>query len=142
MKSLRKALEKDAYASHLGIELLAVEAGYARARMAVQAFHGNMHGMVHGGAMYSLADFAFQAASNSHGVLAVAVQAGITYLKAPRAKVLYAEATEVSRTRRLATYSIRVTEEGDALVALFQGTVYRMPDKGVSPGQKGDQKTR
>jgi acyl-CoA thioesterase len=132
MKSVRKALENDAYATHLGIKLLDMEEGHARACMPVETFHGNMHGMVHGGAMFSLADFVFQAASNSHGVLAVAVQANITYLQAPRTKTLYAEASEVSRTRRLATYSIRVTEEGDRLVALFQGTVYRMPDKPVS----------
>ncbi len=132
MDSVRKGLESDAYASHLGIELLSVEPGCARARMCIEPFHANMHGMVHGGALFSLADFVFQAASNSHGVVAVAVQANITYLQAPQKKVLYAEATEVSRTRRLATYSIRVTEEGDKLVATFQGTVYRMPDKPVS----------
>jgi acyl-CoA thioesterase len=132
MEAMRKALENDAYASHLGIELLSLDAGRARASMPVKNFHTNMHGMVHGGAIFSLADFVFQAASNSHGVLAVAVQAGITYLQAPRRKILYAEANEVSRTRRLATYSIRVTEEGDRLVAMFQGTVYRMPDKPVS----------
>ena len=125
MEAMRKALENDAYASHLGIELLSLDAGRARASMPVKNFHTNMHGMVHGGAIFSLADFVFQAASNSHGVLAVAVQA-------PRRKILYAEANEVSRTRRLATYSIRVTEEGDRLVAMFQGTVYRMPDKPVS----------
>jgi acyl-CoA thioesterase len=100
--------------------------------MSVQPLHGNMYGMVHGGAIFSLADFVFQAASNSHGVLAVAVQANITYLQAPRTKILYAEASEVSRTRRLATYSIRVTEEGNKLVAMFQGTVYRIPDRPVS----------
>jgi len=132
MESVRKALDRDAYASHLGIELETLEEGYARARMSVQPFHGNMYGMVHGGAIFSLADFVFQAASNSHGVLAVAVQANITYLQAPRTKILYAEASEVSRTRRLATYSIRVTEEGDKLVAMFQGTVYRIPDRPVS----------
>lgn len=134
MEPVRKALERDAYASHLGIELLALEAGYARARMTVQAFHGNMHGMVHGGAMFSLADYVFQAASNSHGSLAVAIQAHIAYLQAPRSRILYAEASEVSRTKRLATYSIRVTEEGDNLVAVFQGTVYRMPEKPFTTG--------
>ena len=132
MESVRKALDKDAYASHLGIELEALEAGYARARMPVKPLHGNMYGMVHGAAIFSLADFVFQAASNSHGVLAVAVQANITYLQAPRTKILYAEAREVSRTTRLATYSIRVTEEADSLVAMFQGTVYRMPEKALS----------
>ena len=133
MKSVRKGLESDAYASHLGIELLSMEPGYARAQMPVQAFHSNMHGMVHGGAMFSLADFVFQAASNSHGVVAVAVNANISYIQAPKTEVLYAEATEVSRTRRLATYSIKVTEDGDKLVAMFLGTVYRMPDKPVTP---------
>jgi acyl-CoA thioesterase len=132
MESVRKALDRDAYASHLGIELEDLEAGYARARMPIEPVHANMYGMVHGGAIFSLADFVFQAASNSHGVLAVAVQANITYLQAPRTKILYAEAREVSRTTRLATYSIRVTEEADRLVAMFQGTVYRMPEKAVS----------
>jgi acyl-CoA thioesterase len=133
MESVREKLGKDAFAAHLGIEMLALDAGCARARMPLEPFHGNMYGMVHGGAIFSLADYVFQAASNSHGVLAVAIQANITYLQAPRTKVLYAEASEVSRTRRLATYSIRVTEEGKNLVALFQGTVYRMPDKAATP---------
>lgn len=132
MESVRKALERDAYASHLGIELLALEKGCSRARMTLQPFHGNMYGMIHGGALFSLADFAFEAASNSHGVVAVAINANISYVQAPQTKVLYAEATEVSRTRRLANYSIRVTDERDKLVAAFQGTVYRMPDKPVS----------
>ena len=132
MNSVRKALEKDAYASHLGIELLAMEAGYARAQMPLKAFHGNMHGMVHGGAMFSLADFVFQAASNSYGVVAVAINANISYIQTPQTEVLYAEATEVSRTRRLATYSIKVTDEEEKLVAMFQGTVYRMPERSVS----------
>jgi len=132
MESVRKALDRDAFASHLGIELETLEEGCARARMRVEPIHGNMYGMVHGGAIFSLADFVFQAASNSHGVLAVAVQANITYLQAPRTKILYAEAREVSRTTRLATYSIRITEEAERLVAMFQGTVYRMPDKAVS----------
>ena len=132
MEDVRRALERDAYASHLGIELLSLEQGCARARMTLKPFHGNMYGMIHGGAIFSLADFVFQSASNSHGTVAVAINANISYIQAPRTKVLYAEATEVSRTRRLANYAIRVTEEGDGLVAMFHGTVYRMPDKPVS----------
>jgi acyl-CoA thioesterase len=132
MEDVRRALERDAYASHLGIELLSLEPGCARARMTLKPFHGNMYGMIHGGAIFSLADFVFQSASNSHGTVAVAINANISYIQAPRSEVLYAEATEVSRTKRLANYAIRVTEEGDGLVATFHGTVYRMPDKPVS----------
>ena len=129
MDSVRKMMAQDPFAGHLGIELLGLEAGSARARMPVEEFHKNPFGMVHGGAIFALADYVFQAACNSHGVLAVAIQASITYLQAAKSPVLYAEASEVSRTRRLGTYAIRVTEEGGALVALFQGTAYRMPEK-------------
>jgi len=129
MDETRKRLEEDAFARHLSIELLDIEPGRARARMNLAPFHKNAFGMVHGGAIFSLADCVFQAASNSHGVLAVAVQAAIAFVKAPRSEVLFAEAEEVSCTRRLATYTIRVTEKEGKLVAQFQGTVYRMPEK-------------
>ena len=129
MKAVRELLEKDAFAAHLGIELVAVEAGRARARMAVEPHHGNSFGMVHGGAIFTLADYVFQAACNSHGVLAVAIQASIAYHQPPRGKVLHAEAEEVSCSKRLGTYAIRVTEEDDRLVATFQGVAYRMPER-------------
>jgi len=129
MESLRRLLEEDAFARHLKIELIAMKEGYARARMPIEAIHRNSFDMVHGGAIYSLADYVFQVASNSHGALCVAIQASISYLQSPNAALLEAEATEVSRTKRLANYSIRVTEEGDRLIALFHGIVYRMPDK-------------
>lgn len=129
MDSLRKVMEQDAFAKHLEIELLTLEAGSARARMFVKDFHRNPFKMVHGGAIFTLADYVFQAACNSHGVLAVAIQANITYLQAPQTPALFAEASEVSCSRRLGTYSIRVTDENDRLVAMFQGTAYRMPDR-------------
>ena len=129
MDSLRKLMNQDAFAKHLAIELLSLEAGSARARMSVEDFHKNPFKMVHGGAIFTLADYVFQAACNSHGVLAVAIQASITYLQAPQTRILFAEADEVSRSRRLGTYSIRVTDENEKLVALFQGTAYRMPDR-------------
>jgi len=138
MESLRKRLEEDPFARHLKIQLLDVREGYARALMPLDAMHRNAFGMVHGGAIFGLADCVFQAASNSHGVYSVAIQASISYFQAPRAKVLYAEATEVSRTKRLANYAIRVTEEGDSLVASFQGFVYRMPDRTAPASTAGE----
>jgi acyl-CoA thioesterase len=133
METIRKALEeKDAFAGHLGIELLELESGRARARMPLEPFHRNMYERIHGGAIFGVADYVFQAASNSHGIMAVAIQAGITFHRAPRSGCLYAEAREVTCTRRLATYDIRVTEEDGRLIASFQGTVYRMPENSGS----------
>jgi len=51
------------------------------------------------------------------------------YLKAAAGGILTAEAQEVSRNRKIATYSIRITDDSGDLVASFQGMVYRKKDK-------------
>lgn len=120
--------EHDALAAHLGIELIDVGAGSAAARMQIKDHHCNSYGSVHGGALYALADVVFATASNSHGRVAVAIEANMSYFKAVSAGVLTATAEEVSRSHKLATYAIRITDEDDDLVALFHGTVYRKRD--------------
>ena len=120
--------EHDALADHLGIELNDVSTGSASARMQVQAHHRNSYGSVHGGALYALADVVFATASNSHGRVAVAIEANMSYFKAVSAGTLTATAEEVSRSHKLATYDIRITDDDDDLVARFTGTVYRKRD--------------
>jgi len=47
-----------------------VAPGQAEVRMPLDQRHLNGAGIVHGGAIFSLADVAFAAASNAHGTLA------------------------------------------------------------------------
>lgn len=120
--------EKDRFAAFVGIELVELRAGYALATMAVQAHHFNGVGMVHGGAMFALADFAFAAASNSHGLAAVGIQVNVAYLKAVQQCVLLrAEAKEESCNKKLGQYTVRITDPEGDLVALMTGMVYRKP---------------
>jgi len=118
-------MKQDAFAKHLGIELIEAGAGTAKVQMAIGDEHRNSVGMVHGGVIYTLADYAFAVACNSHGVPAVAVQCSISYFRPPQGAVLTAEASEVSLTRRLGTYSVHVTDTDGDLVALFQGMAFR-----------------
>ncbi|GAC1630043.1 MAG: hypothetical protein NVS4B7_18650 [Ktedonobacteraceae bacterium] len=64
------------------------------------------------------------AASNSHGRVAVAIQATISYIKAISEGVLIAETEEVARNSVLGLYDVRVTNDTGDLVAVFQGRVY------------------
>jgi acyl-CoA thioesterase len=128
MDDLEKFVRNDRFAKHLGVEMLEYGGGRARARMAVAAHHLNSAGTVHGGAVFSLADAAFSAASNSRGSLALAINVSISFFKAVRDGVLIAEAREAAFNPRLATYLIDVTDEDGNTVALFQGTVYRKKD--------------
>ena len=128
MESLKEYFANDTLAAHMGMELLEISPGRSRVRMKVRDFHYNSWRTVHGGAIFALADFAFAAAGNSHGTLAVALSASISFLKAATAGVLTAEAKEVSRSRRVANYLITVTDDAGEAVAIFQGTVYRKGD--------------
>ncbi len=121
--------EKDRFAQWVGIELLDASPGFARAKMEIRKHHLNGLNMVHGAAIFSLADLAFAAASNSHGNAAVAINVNISYLKAAFAGTLFAEATQVSRNPKLASYTVRITNEQDELLAVFQGMVYIKRDK-------------
>ncbi|MGC9435095.1 MAG: PaaI family thioesterase [Methanomicrobiales archaeon] len=118
-------LDADAYARACGIELVDSGPGWARVRMAIRDDHCNSHGTVHGGAIFTLADTAFALASNSHGIPAAAIDAHIQYMKAATTGTLHAGAEEFALTPRLASYTVRVTDDGGAPVALFQGMVYR-----------------
>ena len=60
----------------------------------------NAADVVHGGALFTLADLAFAVASNSRGQLALSINASISYLKAARGPLLTAEAKEVSCNSR------------------------------------------
>ncbi len=129
MEHMLEFFRKDRFAEHVGIELLEVSEGGARAKMEIKDHHLNAVNIVHGAAIFALADLVFAMASNSHGNVAVAVNVNISFLKAASQGTLFAEATEVSRNSKLASYTIRVTNERDDLIAIFQGMVYRKKDQ-------------
>ena len=93
--------------------------------MEIKPFHLNGVGLVHGGALFTLADFAFAAAANSHEEVAVAINASISYLKGIKTGTLYAEAEEISNSRKISVYSIKVTDEAGQLIAMFHGMAFK-----------------
>lgn len=130
MEAIKKFFQKnDKFADYVGIELLEVSPGGAKARMEIKAHHLNGINTVHGAAIFTLADLVFAVASNSHGTIAMGINVSISYLKAIQEGVLYAVAREVSKNPKLATYQIQVTDAGGDLVAIFQGMVYRKKEE-------------
>ncbi len=128
-EALRRKVESEPYARLLGIELLKVESGYALVRMRLGESHRNIFGRCHGGAIFSLLDEAFQVASNSSGVIEIALHVGVSYMKAPKADdVLTAEARLVDRSRRISHFLIEVRNAEGDLMASCQATAYRRDD--------------
>ena len=135
MEAIKQFFEKnDKFADHVGIKLLEASEGRAKAKMAIKKHHLNGVNTVHGAAIFTLADLVFAVASNSHGTIAMGINVSISYLKAIREGVLYAEAKEVSKNPKLATYQVQVTDTGGDIVAMFQGMVYRKREAIITAG--------
>jgi acyl-CoA thioesterase len=126
MKAIQIFFNKaDAFARHNGMTITKVREGYARAEMELQPYHFNGARTVHGGALFTLADFAFAAASNSRGQLALSINSSISIFKGAKAGKLIAEAREVSHSPKLASFEVSIRNQADDLLATFQGMVYR-----------------
>lgn len=129
MERIKKFFKRDKFAEYTGIELLDAKEGYAKCKMQINENHLNGIGTVHGGAIFTLADFTFAVAANSYGTVTVAINANISFMKAARSGTLFAEAEEISMNPKLGTYTINVTDDTGELIAIFQGMAYRKRDK-------------
>ena len=118
-----KTVKNDQFAKLLGLELITVDIGYAEVRMEIKEEHLNGLGIVQGGAIFTLADFAFAAAANAGGKVSVGINANINYFKPAKGKYLLAKATETSSSRSLCNYTVDIFDEDNAvLVANFNAT--------------------
>ncbi|HII93109.1 MAG TPA: PaaI family thioesterase [Methanosarcina sp.] len=125
MKNIKEFLKNDNFAAISGIEILEVSQGYAKAIMNIEEKHLNALKTVQGGAIFTLADLTFAAASNVYGTVTVAINANISFVKAATGKSLTAEAKETSINPKISTYTVNVTDDKGDLVAIFQGMGYR-----------------
>jgi len=125
-QAIVKRVKEEPFARKMNLELVELNDGYSVVEMTFTEDMENIFGMAHGGAIFALIDEAFETASNSHGTVAVALNMNITYTAAatPGAR-LRAEAQELNRTPRTATYDIKVTDENQTLMAVCQALVYR-----------------
>jgi acyl-CoA thioesterase len=136
VENIKKFFKNDWFAEHVGIELLEVSKGYAKAKLEIRNEHLNSVGTVHGGAIFALADLVFAVASNSHGTIAMGINVSISYLKAVREGTIFAEAKEISRNPKLASYTVTVSDQSGDTIAIFQGMVYRKKDKLPVPAKE------
>jgi len=121
-------VRREPYADSLGIRVDTVKEGCATCSVTVTGDMLNFLGVVHGGLIFSLADVAFSAASNSDHFPSYALDVSGSFLRAPQVgDVVVAEARRVHTTRRTGVYRIEVTSGGE-LIATFNGTVFRKTD--------------
>lgn len=125
IRKLEAILKNDRFAAYNQIKLISVGKGCAVAEMKVTENHLNGVDIIQGGALFTLADFAFAAASNSHGRVAVATNANIQFIKAVSSGKITAHASELNLGKNVAHYSVDIQDETGTLIARFSGTAFR-----------------
>jgi acyl-CoA thioesterase len=127
INALMTAAEKEYFAKTMGFKVLAIDEGYARVQCEYTPHRmANLFGTAHGGAIFSLMDEAFQISCQTHGTVAVALNVNVTYLAAPTEKTtLTATSKEIHKTRKTASYEIKVFDAENRLIATCQALAYR-----------------
>ncbi|ELZ80411.1 hotdog fold thioesterase (plasmid) [Haloferax larsenii] len=124
--AIRERAANDPFCARVGIDLADFGEGYAETTLTLDEDHLNFHGTPHGGVVYTLADAAFAAASNSHGDAAFALETNISYLAAADVgDTIRAVAEETHLGGRTAEYEVVVSDESGDRIATFRGRVYK-----------------
>ena len=119
----------DHFAGRIGIELLEVKRGYAKAHITITAEHLNAGGCTQGGVLFTLADLALAAAANSYGELALSLSSHIHFLRTSGVgDTLCAEARERYIGRTTGCYQVDITNQRGELIAVFESSVFRKGD--------------
>lgn len=117
LKEVQERFSHDRFATVNGAVVEEVGEGYARCTMALDEHHYNAVGGVMGGAIFTLADFAFAIASNWNKPVCVSLTSQITYLGRAKGKTLIAEARKVKEGRTTCYYLVEITDELGSQVA-------------------------
>ena len=125
-QAIYRAVEKEPFARAMNMELVELELGYSAVEMIYDPLAmNNIYDRAHGGAIFGLIDEAFEAACQTEGTIAVALNVNVTYVSSPQAgRCLRAEARQVSRTKKTASFDIKVSEKDGPLIATCQALAY------------------
>lgn len=129
LQALESRFQEEAYAQIFGIRIVELEPGKAVVKMEADERMSNIFDSIHGAAIFSLIDSAFELTVNSHGTVAVALSVNVSYLNAARAgATLFAEGRELNMSRKISACEIRVTDEAGRLIATASALAYRKAD--------------
>ena len=127
---MKAFFENDRFAARAGAQIQSISKDAAVCTLLIEAHHLNAGGRVQGGAIFTLADFAFAVACNYYGLsennntITVNQSSNILFFKPPAGMRLIATARCVQKGKTLSVYRIEVADELGTQVAEMTGNAY------------------
>ena len=126
IEDAREFFKGDRFATENGMIIEELDGEHAVTSVILTDRHKNALGGVMGGAIFTLADFAFAALTNDKERATVAQQVSINYLAASKGTKLTATARYKKDGRTSCVVNIDVTDDTGREIAQFVGTGFKL----------------
>jgi acyl-CoA thioesterase len=124
LEKIREEYKNDRFATNAGCVIVEATADKVICEMPVEEKLLNAHGAVMGGAIFTLADFAFAVASNYAGIPSVAVECNIRYYAGTKGTKLIATCKPDKEGRTLGHYTVEVTDDLGKKIAGYTAVAF------------------
>ena len=122
----RAYFSDDRFATGSGMTLDELDEGHSVCSVTLDERHRNAFGGVMGGAIFTLADFAFATLTNGRDRVTVAQQVSISYLSPAKGGRLIATARYKKDGRSSCVVNVDVTDDTGRDIAQFVGTGFKL----------------
>lgn len=124
LKKLQELYKNDRFATNAGCKI--IEANSDKVICEMQICEGllNAHGSVMGGAIFTLADFAFAVASNLNGVPSVAIESNIRFYSATKGTKLIAICKTDKDGKSLGHYTVEIKDDLGKKIAGYTAVAF------------------
>ena len=122
----RDYFSQDRFATENGMSIDELDGEHAVTSLTISSRHKNAFGGVMGGAIFTLADFAFAALTNDRERVVVAQQVSINYLSPAKGNRLVATARYRKDGRSSCVVNVDVTDDTGRDIAQFVGTGFKL----------------
>lgn len=117
-ENIIQTLDSSLFLENNHMHITKLETGHSQIDMEVQEEMLNIHGFVHGGILFSLADTAAGAASFTSGRQSVTLNGDIRFLRPALKGTIIAKAHQVAITKSTGTYQVDIYDKSDRLLAI------------------------
>ena len=119
--------EKDKFAKSIGVQVLEASSERAVCILRINETHHNGLGLVNGGVLFTLGDYAMAVAANANGSSTVTLNSTIDFIKSAKEGTLVAVATPIKTGRTISRYKVEISlEETSQLIAVLNATSYTL----------------
>ena len=126
IEEAREYFSGDRFATDAGMSLDELDETHAVTSVILGGRHKNAFGGVMGGAIFTLADFAFAALTNDREKVTVAQQTSVNFLAQPKGGRMIATARFKKDGRASCVVNVDVTDDAGHDIAQFVGTGFKL----------------